>query len=246
MVAEAVELPEAQRALHLLSGVRRIIGAATAGSVTDCDFAPGSRGAFTAVTLDGWDRTTIRAVQGVAVRGSSFHPGVRALMNSCPATPGAIVTRTRETLVDDRSWYSSEFFEDLLAPGQLDHGIFSSLRGGSEAVVHGLGFYRERGDRPFSEADRALVELFHAECARLLWPRPEAVQEARVAGLAPRERATLTLLLEGCSDKEIAARLGISPFTVNQYNKSIYRRFGVQSRAALMAKLLGSARPAAR
>ena len=56
-------------------------------------------------------------------------------------------------------------------------------------------------------------------------------------------RAQIILLAaDGLENKEIAARLAISPFTVNQYNKSIYRRFGVQSRATLIAKLLRSAR----
>lgn len=57
--------------------------------------------------------------------------------------------------------------------------------------------------------------------------------------LTPRERQTLQLLLHGMADKDIAARLGISRFTVNQYTKAIYRCFEVQSRPALLAKLLG-------
>jgi DNA-binding CsgD family transcriptional regulator len=66
------------------------------------------------------------------------------------------------------------------------------------------------------------------------------MKEDFASGLAPRQRATLALLLQGCSDKEIAARLSISRFTVNQYNKAIFRNFAVQSRAALLAKLLGA------
>jgi DNA-binding CsgD family transcriptional regulator len=58
--------------------------------------------------------------------------------------------------------------------------------------------------------------------------------------LRPRERDTLALLLEGKCDKEIAERLAISPLTVNQYNKSIFRHFEVRSRSSLLAKLLGA------
>jgi DNA-binding CsgD family transcriptional regulator len=60
----------------------------------------------------------------------------------------------------------------------------------------------------------------------------------RRTDLSPRERQTLALLLEGLTDKEIAARLGISPYTVNQYTKSIYARFGADSRAGLLAQWL--------
>jgi DNA-binding CsgD family transcriptional regulator len=36
----------------------------------------------------------------------------------------------------------------------------------------------------------------------------------------------------------VAARLGLSPLTTHQYVKSLYRRFGVQSRAELLAYFL--------
>nr|WP_253816396.1 helix-turn-helix transcriptional regulator [Myxococcus xanthus] len=67
---------------------------------------------------------------------------------------------------------------------------------------------------------------------------PGSSKEGTPSGwLAPRERQTLELLLQGLGDKQIAARLGISRFTVNQYTKTLYRRFGVQSRAALIAQV---------
>ncbi len=53
--------------------------------------------------------------------------------------------------------------------------------------------------------------------------------------LSPRQRDTLTLLLQGLSDKEVASRLGISRHTVNEYVKGIYLRLGVHSRGSLFA-----------
>ena len=69
---------------------------------------------------------------------------------------------------------------------------------------------------------------------------PSAANPGTTRGghLSPRERETLALLLAGLSDKEIAARLGISRHTVNEYTKSIYGRFGVHSRGSLLAHLL--------
>jgi DNA-binding CsgD family transcriptional regulator len=106
-------------------------------------------------------------------------------------------------------------------------------------VVHGLGFYRERNDRPFDESDRALLQMFHIECQRLLAAPPKDINDLLVARLPPRQFETLMHLRGGLSDKEIAARLAVSPHTVNHYTKAIYRLFGVQSRAALIAKLSG-------
>ena len=55
------------------------------------------------------------------------------------------------------------------------------------------------------------------------------------ATLAPRIAQTLELLLEGGSEKELAGQLGLSRHTVHVYVKSIYRHYGVCSRAELMA-----------
>ena len=49
--------------------------------------------------------------------------------------------------------------------------------------------------------------------------------------LPPRELEVLRLLASGCSNKEIAALLVLSPKTVMHYTTRIYRRLGVRSRA---------------
>lgn len=56
--------------------------------------------------------------------------------------------------------------------------------------------------------------------------------------LSPRLQATLFCLLEGDSEKGVAARLGSSPTTIHQYVRALYRRFGVASRAQLLGQVL--------
>jgi len=57
-------------------------------------------------------------------------------------------------------------------------------------------------------------------------------------GLSPRLRETLELLLAGGSEKEIAVQLDLSPHTVHTYVTKLYRRYGVDSRAMLMARFM--------
>jgi DNA-binding CsgD family transcriptional regulator len=52
------------------------------------------------------------------------------------------------------------------------------------------------------------------------------------AGLTARETDVLALLAQGCPDKTIASRLGISPKTVGNHVERIYAKLGVSNRAA--------------
>ena len=86
--------------------------------------------------------------------------------------------------------------------------------------------------------------------AEALWPREQAAaansetpQPAalRVVGdltgreLSPRLQQTLRLLLNGDSEKQVARRMDLSQHTVHVYVKALYRRFGVSTRAELLA-----------
>ncbi len=55
------------------------------------------------------------------------------------------------------------------------------------------------------------------------------------APLTPSERRTLQSLVTGASRKEIACQLGVTPGTAHQYCLSVYRKFGVSSKAGLLA-----------
>jgi len=81
---------------------------------------------------------------------------------------------------------------------------------------------------------RRLVALFCKMLGEQLLEgnSPPAAQEP----LSPRERQTLELLLAGNAEKEIASRLSISRHTVHVYVKSLYKRFGVNSRGELLAR----------
>lgn len=81
---------------------------------------------------------------------------------------------------------------------------------------------------------RRLVAMF---CSML---GAQAVEGKPVASGGPplsrRERQTLELLLAGNAEKQIASQLSISRHTVHVYVKSLYKRFGVNSRPELLAK----------
>jgi DNA-binding CsgD family transcriptional regulator len=60
-------------------------------------------------------------------------------------------------------------------------------------------------------------------------------------GLSPAERQVATLAAEGLTNKEIAARLAVSVYTVERHLTHVYEKLGVQSRAQLAHRLADSA-----
>jgi len=103
-------------------------------------------------------------------------------------------------------------------------------------AVDQLGLHRAFGDAPFSSAEHRLVRLFHRELGRL-WRRDVLKNAGNPhQDLPPRLSQTLTELLSGKSEKEIAARLELSRHTIHNYVKALHQRFEVSSRGELLAK----------
>jgi DNA-binding CsgD family transcriptional regulator len=48
--------------------------------------------------------------------------------------------------------------------------------------------------------------------------------------ITPRDQEVLHLLVQGCSNKEIASQLSISPRTVKQHLRTLFLRAGIQRR----------------
>ncbi|HEV7732118.1 MAG TPA: helix-turn-helix transcriptional regulator, partial [Candidatus Binatia bacterium] len=163
--------------------------------------------------------------------GPAVDPFVRALQRRT----GTTITRTRRQIVADRTYYRSSVFERYLHPGNVGHrvaSIFPSAGGGAISLIH---LHRPHGDRDFSSRERALLELFHGEIGPLIGRALVSAAEPTPQGLSRRLRQTLACLVEGDSEKEIAARLGVSHATAHQYVTALYRRFGVNSRGQLLA-----------
>jgi DNA-binding CsgD family transcriptional regulator len=152
-------------------------------------------------------------------------------------TEGPLFTRTREQLVDDRTWYGSAHVQELRRVARVDHFIYTAMRISSNEA-RCIAVHRPWGAKPFTERERLLIDMFHRESQWLHDPsRP--IESALLRGLGPRLQETLHALARGLSEKQVAAELGLSQHTVHDYVKALYRHFGVSSRSELLALCLG-------
>jgi DNA-binding CsgD family transcriptional regulator len=97
-----------------------------------------------------------------------------------------------------------------------------------------LGFYRKRGRSAASPDKLRALETLSAPIAAA-FDRHASLVAFPESTLSPREREVCDLLLLGCSSAAIASRLDISPYTVKDHRKQIFRKLRVGSLAELFA-----------
>ncbi|WP_261565116.1 LuxR C-terminal-related transcriptional regulator [Frankia gtarii] len=153
-------------------------------------------------------------------------------------------------LVDLRALRSLPIYADFYRPRQTHDQLLNIVTVGRRQGTL-LVFNRSR--RGFSGRARELLDLVSPLVCQAIAHRERltrltcALRDAqrhvsaadraagRLAGLTPREREVVARLVDGIGDREIARALGISPRTVHKHLEQIYRKLGLQSRAAVVA-----------
>ena len=141
--------------------------------------------------------------------------------------------------LDKGDFHTSAYYRDFYEPsGSFDEitGVFNFDRNAAGFVT----YLRRRGARPFGPEDLATAEAT-AEATRLvlerLWRqwRPPGEGQPSLTDLSARERQIALLLIEGGCAKTISRDLSISPGTVRNHIKTVYRKLGIHSQVELMA-----------
>lgn len=109
-------------------------------------------------------------------------------------------------------------------------GLERDLRDVLRRLVDGLG---PRAPKPGQRPLVLEVEVEGVRCLVLLEPvvRAESM-------LSPREQQIARMVAQGYPNKTIAAKLGISSWTVSTHLRRMFAKYDVRSRAALVARLL--------
>lgn len=142
----------------------------------------------------------------------------------------------RTDLITTVDWEQSlEYgFYDIVG---ADHnlGCFHLIHGTTDEWIGGY-LSRGKGRPDFSDRQQLIAQEAFAMIARMLGGALARSTEPSPRELSPRVRQVLQCILEGDGDKQIAKRLAISKYTVNDYVKRIFLHFRVQSRPELLAR----------
>lgn len=143
------------------------------------------------------------------------------------------------------TWFEGEYYRVFYA----GRGIFDSLCVSAPVTEDAESFFifhRGRSAGAFGEPEVALASLVLRGIKWLhrRWMLEHGLLVASTP-LAPTERRVLVQLLSEAKEAEIAERLSLTPATVHEYVKTVFRKFGVSSRPGLMSLWLNRPAPAA-
>ncbi len=216
---------------HLMQGVARLLNARAAHWVATDLVA--QRGA--SIASWGWEN----AVESQAYAATldepldSVMPGTQQFIASRIAS-GFVTFRIRDVL-SASEWRNSRGYNEFLRPANCDATMLSNRLAPATGTIECLGVSRMPGDKSFTVRERSLLEQLHQELAPLLGARLTTEEQIGRRGLTPRQRQTLDGLLQGHTERRIAHQLGISPTTVHDHVRSLYRHFDLHSRRELMS-----------
>jgi DNA-binding CsgD family transcriptional regulator len=184
-------------------------------------------------------RTAALAAAADHVESSSDAPGAGAI-------PGVVVVDARNR-VTQRTPAAAGQLADLSDDGAPSDQLPTCLAGLLARQRRGAGDSAElrvpgRSGRWYSVRATLTEPDEHGRTSSVLIVAPMtradvAPMLARLWGLTPREREVIALVARGYATKEIAGRMGISAYTVQDHLDHASEKVGVRGRRELLAKL---------
>lgn len=217
---------------QLIDGISTLVGADAWTWSLGCLVEPGAQPVYLGMAHGGFDEARYGCLLLAAAHPDMAWTSAKLLGEM--RAKNAHVTRTRQQIVDEATFVASGVGGHLR---DADIGPFLfSLRPIDERAVSTISIFRREGAAPFSDREARIAHILLSGLPWLHeqgWPSDRG---ASVPRLSPRLRLVLNLLLDGRTRKEIAVSLSLSEYTVAQYQRSVYRHFGVRSHATLLRR----------
>ena len=155
------------------------------------------------------------------------------------------ITLTTEQIIHLSDFVCTEYYNDFLKPQSIHHQMTIFLSSENQALGV-IAIFRPQHEANFSQRDRKKAKLTAPYLAGALEktivlesnnPTLILSHNLRKVGISQRELDVISLLYQGLENSEIADRLYISRYTVQNHLKSIYEKLCVKNRTSLLYKL---------
>ena len=221
---------------HMISGLCDLVGARQGAAMRFAGFIPDGPAKLDSIVSGGWTNAFVESMWKQALTAESCR--VDAIIDRATRVPRRLATRLREQLISDEDYFASAIANELGTMSGVYHELCAWFHVDPPADAVGMTLHRMRGQRRFNLRERNIVHLFNVELHRLMRDEKLPARGGRGIKLTSRQQEVLRLLLQGDGEKQVARKLGISRYTVNDHVKAIYRNLGVNSRGEMMAKVL--------
>jgi DNA-binding CsgD family transcriptional regulator len=237
---------------HLLHGACALLDGTVGLMVVDDEPGRSSFGRPAVICVVGLPESAARLVQPAfsqfgqrqfAEVSQNLLPGITKL--HADLVRQGWVTAARGQVADDATYHASPHYQNFRRHIGSDDYVVSMRIVDIPRRPEAISIDRPHGAPPFGPREVALLKLLHDEVAPLIGVRLSTEEHLCRDGLSKRLNETLSLLLEGRSEKEAAKALGLSSRTVHDYVSMLYEHFEVSSRAELLAYFIRRA-PAVR
>lgn len=216
---------------HMVEALCELVGARQGASLQFANFTAAGQVKLLNLVPGGW------AVPTAAKHWEKWlkkgHYREDPILDGLTRLNGNVVTQIRRQVVEDDVWHASPLAQTVAVAADIDPHLIGFFRRQPRHEIHGISLYRGRNDPDFNQRERNVVHIFNIELRRMY--TEGRLPSSDTPRLSPRELEVLDCLMRGLSEKQVATTLDLSPHTVNDYIKSLYRKFSVSSRSELMA-----------
>jgi DNA-binding CsgD family transcriptional regulator len=145
------------------------------------------------------------------------------------------VTVPRSQMTDEETYHAAPHYLSFRKQLDCDDYVVSIRMVDLPRRPEAINIDRPHGAEPFGPREVAILRLLHDEVGPLVGVRLATEEHLCRDGLSKRLRETLSLLLEGLGEKQVAGALDLSIKTVHEYVGMLYEHFHVSSRGELLA-----------
>lgn len=146
-------------------------------------------------------------------------------------------TRRWDQLVTAKEWYGPGN-RPLLDVVGFEHVMYSVQVLDDDGLFSGISLKRKVGRNNFTALEQRIAHIVTGEIEWLHYDENLDGITRKVRPLPPSRRTVLTLLMEGYSKPQIAAKLGCGYNTIKEHVKAIYAHFNVHSHAELFHRFM--------